>query len=170
VNIFRVQKLVLSLITINLLIPGFEVSYAQNPTENGSSANSQVLISKTSLSNTIISNGSSTVAGFDTTYTMTGSADDIKNSKDLISKIVIDDFNDSSTIGYVNLNHSSETNDSRQIGNPFASNEQISQKIQEQLDRSILDTDNATTQSVSITCNFGSNLGTFLCSVNPLQR
>jgi hypothetical protein len=101
---------------------------------------------------------------------MTGSVDYIKNSKDLILKIVTDDFSNSPTIGYVNLNGSSETNDSQQIGNPFANNEQVNQKIQEQLDKSILGTANATTESVSIICNFGSNLGTFLCTVNPLQR
>jgi hypothetical protein len=161
---FQVQILVVFLITINLLISNVEISYAQNSTQN----DSQVQISKTASSNIVISNGSSSIGKFNTTYMITGNAADIKNSKDLILETVTNDFTNSSTAGYVNLDNSSATSNNQQIANPFASNEQISQKIQQVLDKSIPDTGKNESNVVSLTCNFGSNLDLFSCSVLPL--
>jgi hypothetical protein len=84
-----------------------------------------------------------------------------------VLKTVTDDFTNSSTAGYVNLGNSSEINNNQQIANPFATNEQIKQKIQEQLDNSILDINTSTMNESSITCNFGTNLDAFSCSINP---
>jgi hypothetical protein len=162
VNNFQVQIIVVFLITINLLISSFEISYAQNSTENGTSAEVQVLVSKTASSNTFIYNGSSSVGGFSTTYTITGSLNDIKNSKDLITSSILDDFTNSSTIGYVKLSDSNPNSDQQQIANPFASNEQIEQKITELLNKATQETSDD--GIVSITCNFGNNLDLFVCS------
>lgn len=164
-NNFHIQILIVFLITVNLLISGIEISYAQN-----SSQNLRVQISKTASSNTVISNGSSSVGGFSTTYMITGTVDDIKNSKDLILKTVTDDFTNSSTVGYVNLGDSSEIIGNQQIANPFASIEQIKQKIQTVLDNSTEGTNKAQADTVSITCNFGNSLDAFSCSVNPLVK
>lgn len=162
VNNFQVQILVVFLITINLLISGIETSYAQNSTKNERSAEEQVLIYKTASSNTIISNGSSSVAGFSTTYTINGSANDIKNSKGLITSSILDDFTNSSTMGYVKLTDSNSDSDKQQIANPFASNEQIEQEITELLNKVTQETSND--GIVSITCTFSNNLNLFSCS------
>lgn len=161
-NNFQVLILVVFLITINLLISSVEISYAQNTTENKPSAEGQVLISKTASINTIISNGSSSVGGFSNTYTITGPTNDIKNSKDLITSSIRDDFTNGSTIGYVKLSDSNSDSDNQQIANPFASNEQIGQKITELLNKVIPKVSNDGV--VSITCTFGNSLDLFACS------
>lgn len=159
-----VYILVVLLISIDLLISSVEISYGQNSAVN----DTQVQISKTASSNTVISDGSSSVGGFSTTYMITGTAADIKNSKDLILKTVTDDFTNSSTVGYVNLSDSSEIIGNQQIANPFASNEQIKQKIQTVLNTSIAGTNKSQANIVSMTCNFGSSLDLFSCSVSSL--
>ena len=160
-NNFQGHILVVFLITINLLISSVEISYAQNSTENKPSVQDQVLISKTASGNTIISNGSSSVGGFGTTYTINGPANDIKKSKDLIRSSILDDFTNSSTIGYVKFADSKSNSANQQIANPFASNEQIEQKITELLNKVIQEQSND--GIVSITCNFGNNLDLFSC-------
>ena len=162
VNSFQVPILLVFLITVSLLISSVEISYAQNSTENKLSAEGQVLISKTASGNTIINDGSSSVGGFGTTYTITGSGNDIKNSRDLIRSSILDDFTNSSTIGYVKLSNSNPNSDKQQIANPFASNEQIQQKITELLNKVFQERSND--GIVSITCNFGNNLDLFSCS------
>jgi hypothetical protein len=159
VNNFHLQILIVFVITLNLLIYGTEISYAQNSTQN----DSQVQISKTASSNIVISNGSSSVEKFNSTYMITGTADDIKNSKDLILGTVTDDFTNSSTAGYVSLDNSSEVGDKQHIANPFASNEKIKQKIEELMDKSIAGVANSESDMVSITCHFGNSLNLFSC-------
>lgn len=167
VNNSHLQILIVFVITVNLLIYGTEISYAQNSTQN----DSQVQISKTASSNIVISNGSSSVGEFNTTYTITGNAADIKNSKDRIVETVTDDFSNSSTAGYVSLsNPSSENTDNQQIANPFASNEQIIQKIHEELGKSISDASMNESNLASITCQFGNFLDLFSCSVHLLSK
>lgn len=170
VNNFHLQILIVFVITVNLLIYGTEISYAQNSTQN----DSQVQISKTASSNIVISNGSSSVGKFNSTYMITGTADDIKNSKDRIVETVTDDFSNSSTAGYVSLsNPSSENTDNQQIANPFASNEQIMQKIQEELGKSISSISDASMNEsnlASITCQFGNFLDLFSCSSHSLSK
>ena len=161
-NNYQVQILVVFLITVDLLITGVQMSYAQNTTENEDSSKGQVVISKTASSNTIIANGSSSIGGFGTTYTITGSSNDIENYKDLITSSILDDFTNSSTIGYVKLSESNSSSGNQQIANPFASNEQIEQKITELLNKVIQEASND--GIVSIICNFGNNLNLFSCS------
>ena len=162
VNMFQLQILVVFLITTSLLTFGVDISYAQNTTQNEPSTEDKVLISKSASSNVIISNGSSSVGGFNSTYSITGSPDDIKNLKDLITSSILDDFTNSSTIGYVKLSESNSNSGNQQIANPFASNEQINQKITELLNKVTEDSINEGV--VSIICNFGNNLDMFACS------
>jgi hypothetical protein len=162
VNNYQVQFLVVILITVDLLISGVQMSYAQNTTKNENSSTGQVLVSKTASTNTIIYNGSSSVGGFNTTYTITGSLNDIKNSRDLITSSILDDFTNSSTIGYVKLSDSITDTGNQQIANPFASNEQVEEKITELLNKVTQDSSND--GIVSIACSFGNSLDLFACS------
>ncbi len=162
------MKLIILLFIIGILFFGTGTAFAQSSTINETG---EITISKTASSNTIISNGSSFVGPFSTTYMITGNAADIKNSKDLILETVTNDFNNSSTVGYVSLsNKSSETANAQQIANPFASNEQISQKIQQELDKSISNANIQESNLVSITCQFGNFLDLFSCSNHLLSK
>jgi hypothetical protein len=157
--------LLLFTISILFLVPGTQAQNS-NLTET---ATGHIDLSKTSSSNMIISKGTSFVGSFDTTYTITGTASDIKDSKDVIVSSIIDDFTNTSTIGYVKVpNSESSTSNTQEIANPFASNEQIEQKVQELLEESLVEATNAKTNLVSISCNFGSSLDLFSCSKNSL--
>ena len=76
---------------------------AQNNTSASMVNESHIDLSKVSSSNTIISNETSFVGSFGTIYIIAGPAYDIKNSKDLIISSILNDFTNTSTIGYVKL-------------------------------------------------------------------
>jgi hypothetical protein len=77
----------------------------------------------------------------------------------------------SPTVGYVIVSKSmSNSSDMTGITNPFASNEQIKQKIQGLLSKSIDDAINSDTDLVEVQCSFGNNLDVFSCSSYPLVR
>jgi hypothetical protein len=166
-DMFSIKIVFVLLFMINALLVIPEITDAQNSTGN---QNGGITISKLASSDTIISNGSLSVGEFNSTYTITGNAADIINSKDLILETVTNDFTKSSTVGYVTLNNGSETNDITQIANPFASNEQISQKIKEELNRTISEASMNESNLTSITCQFGNSLDLFSCSVIPMLK
>jgi hypothetical protein len=148
-------------------------SMAQNSSLVGSSDTSRgsghVELSKVATSTTTITGQATFVGGFDTTYSITGSPWDIKNSKDLIVSSVQDDFGKSSTIGYIKASGTAEgASNMTALANPFASNEQINQKIQELLNKSIEAASDSKTDLVQIKCIFGNSLGLFSCLEYPL--
>jgi hypothetical protein len=140
-------------------------------TENSDSVYS-VSISRDATSNLIVTDGASYVNGFDTTYTIKGTKFDYDKARDLIVSSISDDFNSSSTIGYIKLEDgSSSTSNTTGIANPFASKEQINEKIRSVLNNAI---DNIFSSSgVTLTigsdtnvikCTFGNTLDSFECS------
>jgi len=176
-SVIRYQRLMVSVLiiisTISLLI--FSPTFAQNSSLIGSTGTvkdqDNIELSKVARSTTTISNESTFVGGFNTTYSITGPPSDIKNSKDLIVSSITKDFTNSSTIGYVKLSNSTSNSSGKaEIGNPFASSEQIDQKIQELVDKSIEDATNAKTALIEIQCLFGNSLDLFSCSMLPLVR
>ena len=117
------------------LIPGPKFILGGFDTSRGSG---HVELSKVATSTTTITGQATFVGGFDTTYSITGSPWDIKNSKDLIVSSVQDDFGKSSTIGYIKASGTAEgASNMTGLANSFVSNEQINQQIQELLDKSI---------------------------------
>lgn len=160
----NIQTLSPLLFTVAVLFFINSSVYAQNNTSASIVNESHIDLSKVSSSNTIISNETSFVGSFGTIYTITGPAYDIKNSKDLIISSILNDFTNTSTIGYVKLSDSDTNSDKHEIANPFASNDQITQKIKQSLDKSILDATNIKSGLVTIKCNFGSSLEAFSCS------
>jgi len=72
---------------------------------------------------------------FDTSDSITGSPRDMMNSKNLIVSSAQEDFGKFSTIGCVKASATKESAfNMTGLTNPFVSNEQINQKIQELLD------------------------------------
>jgi hypothetical protein len=127
-------------------------------------------LSKVASSTILITNKSSFVGGFDTTYSITGNIINIKDSEDLIISSMVDDFIKSPAVGYVKISKSMSNSSGVQIANPFATNEQIQQKIQELVQNSIIDVNEAQTDIVSITCHFGNSLDAFSCLSLPLSN
>ena len=99
--------------------PGYEVSIARD-------ANSQQTIS----------DGASFISGFDTTYDIKGGTLDLSKGRDLILSTIIEDFDNSTTIGYIKPGKISPegTANTTGLANPFVTVEQVNEKIKSVLD------------------------------------
>jgi len=156
--------------TISLLINNG--IYAQNSSTSGDPDNStnenQITLSKVATVNTVIANKTVFVGGFDIDYSITGTTMNIKDTKDLIISSIIDDFTMSPTVGYVTVSKSMPNSSEMQIANPFASSEQIKQKIQDLLSISIENDTSSKAGLIEIKCLLGDSLDLFSCSSNAL--
>jgi hypothetical protein len=165
------ESLILSIVTIfatSLLIIGTTVGQNSGMDGNAIGNQSQIVLSKIATGNTLITNNTAYVGGFDTTYAITGNSNNIKDSKDLIITSIVEDFTKSANIGYVKISNSMSNSSGTQIANPFASIDQITQKIQDLLDKSITQATN--TGLVEVRCSFGSSLDQFSCIMNSLSQ
>ena len=128
-------------------------------------------ITKHGTNSYVISGGSSSVGSFDTTYRVVGERGAIRASQDLIVSTITDDFSSSPTIGYVRAaNMTTTTNggtaaDAATLPNPFASPEQITERITTELRRVITEVENNTPQGqdIEIKCDFGMTLDEMQC-------
>lgn len=131
-----------------------------------------VSISKDSTSGLIITDGASYVSGFDTTYTIEGKKYDFEQARDLVVSSIAEDFANSPTIGYIKVAESnSSSSNATGLANPFASKEQIHEKINSVLNDAIdsIFNENDVTFTIGpvtevIKCTFGDTLETFKCS------
>ena len=128
-------------------------------------------ISKDATSGLIVSDGASYVNGFDTTYTITGKQFDFKKGGDLVISGIAEDFLKSPTSGYVKVKDTSPSSNATGIANPFASKEQVSEKIKSVLDGAIdgIFSGAGLTFTIGpvnyvIKCTFGDSLDDFECS------
>ena len=128
-------------------------------------------ITKDSTSGLIVTDGASYVNGFDTTYTIKGKQFDFKKAGDLVISGIANDFIKSPTSGYVKVKDNSPSSNATGIANPFASKEQISEKIKSVLDGAIdgIFSGAGLTFTIGpatyvIKCTFGDSLDDFECS------
>jgi hypothetical protein len=119
-----------------------------------------------------ISGGSSSVGSFDTTYRVAGERSAIRASEDLIISTITDDFRTSPTIGYVMVGNTTTTAADATLPNPFASPEQITERITNELRRVISEAESNTSQGqhVEIKCGFGMTLEDMRCHYIPLLQ
>jgi hypothetical protein len=122
----------------------------------------------------VISGSSSSVGSFDTTYRVVGETSAIRASEDLIITTIISDFSTSLTIGYVMVGNTTTAAagaaDGTTLPNPFATPEQITERITSDLRRVIGEAENNTSQGqhVEIKCEFGMTLEDMRCHYIPL--
>jgi hypothetical protein len=133
-------------------------------------------ITKDSTNSYVISGGSSSVGSFDTTYRIAGERSAIRSAEDLIISTITSDFSSSPTIGYVmaaNMTTTTTTGDAADaattLPNPFASPEQITERITSELRRVITEAESNTPQGqhVEIKCDFGMTLDEMRCHHVP---
>jgi hypothetical protein len=132
----------------------------------------EVGISRDANSQVTVADGASYISGFDTTYTIKGGTLDLSKGRDLVLSTIIDDFDNSTTIGYVKAGEASSegTANTTGLANPFVSVEQINEKIKSVIDPAI---DSALSGSGvqftigpvthEIKCTFGGYLNDFGC-------
>ncbi len=129
-------------------------------------------ITKDSTNSYVISGGSSSVGSFDTTYRIAGERSAVRASEDLIINTITEDFRSSPTIGYVTAGTTTgvAAQDTATLPNPFATPEQITERITSDLRRVIAEAENNTSQGqfVEINCNFGMMLDEMHCHYIPL--
>jgi hypothetical protein len=142
-----------------------------------------VSIIKDGTNSYLISGGSSSIGSFDTTYRIAGESSAVTAAEDLIISTITSDYSSSPIIGYVMLGNtnnataaSAGARDAAAIPNPFASPEQISERVTSELRRVIGEAaannaDNTTTgqqvdqqqQLMEIKCVFGMALDDMRC-------
>jgi hypothetical protein len=123
----------------------------------------------------VISGSSSSVGSFDTTYRVAGERSAIRAAEHLIISTITDDFRKSPTIGYVTPGSTTTTGTTAPeptLPNPFATPEQITERITTELRRVISEAESNTSQGqyVEIKCNFGMSLEDMRCHYHPLLQ
>src|SRR5918999_381708 len=138
----------------------------------GGGQEQHIHITKHSTNSYVISGGSSSVGSFDTTYRVVGERSAVRASENLIITTITDDFRRSPTIGYVSTGTTTGTTQdaTTTLPNPFASPEQITERITNDLRRVITEAENNTAQGqlVEIKCDFGMTLEEMRCHHNRL--
>jgi hypothetical protein len=128
-------------------------------------------ITKDSTNSYVISGGSSSIGSFDTTYRIAGERSAIRSAENLIIDTITSDFSSSPTIGYVMAANMTTTGggDTTALPNPFASPEQITERITSELRRVITEAETNTPQGqhVEIKCDFGMSLDEMRCHHVP---
>ena len=151
----------------------------QPPTAGGVAQQQQTIhITKDGTNSYVLSGGSSSVGSFDTTYRVAGERSAIRASEDLIISTITSDFSSSPTIGYVMAGNMTTTTtggaaaDAATLPNPFATPEQITERITNELRRVISETENNTSQGqeLEIKCGFGMTLEDMQCHYFPLLQ
>jgi hypothetical protein len=137
-------------------------------------SNYNINVAKTTEGDFSVTDGASYVGPyFDTTYTMTGTANDFIKAKDVLVASILDDFSKSSTIGYIQMNSTvTQTNDNMTgLANPFVSKEQVDEKVKSVLSYALDKIEHPVGimpnigDSRQIKCVFGNILDEFWCDI-----
>ena len=157
-------------LAVSISMLSFSILNANAQTENIESPYS-LSISKDATSGLVITDGATYLNGFDTTYTLKGTQIDYDKARDLAISAISDDFINSPISGYVMVNDTNSSSNATGLANPFASLEQISEKINSVLNSAIdgVFSDSGLTFTIGpatyvIKCTFGDTLDTFECS------
>jgi hypothetical protein len=132
-----------------------------------------IYITKHGTNSYLISDGSSSIGTFDTSYRIVGERSAVRASEELIITTITEDFRRSPTIGYVTAGTiptntggtAQNTTAGATLPNPFATPEQITERITSELRRVIGSAENNTPrgQLVEIKCDFGMALDDMRC-------
>ncbi len=119
-----------------------------------------------------VSGSSSSVGSFDTTYRIAGERSAIRSAENLIISTITHDFRTSPTIGYIRAGGTSATGSEATSPNPFATPEQITEKITSEIRGAITQAESNTSQGqhVEIKCDFGMTLEDMRCHYGPLPQ
>ncbi len=123
-----------------------------------------------------LSGSSSHVGSFDTTYRIAGERSAIRSAENLIISTITNDFRTSPTIGYIRATEGGgvgATGSTEATSpNPFATHQQITEKITSELRNAITQAESNTSQGqhVEIKCDFGMSLEDMRCHYGPLPQ
>jgi hypothetical protein len=125
-----------------------------------------ILITKASTNSYLLTGGLSraNIGSFDTTYTVVGERSAIRTAENLIISTITSDFRNSPTIGYISTGTPESPRSS-----PFATPEQVTERITNELRRAIseAETNRVQSQYWEIKCDFGMTLEEMRCHYVP---
>ena len=169
----NVSVLSLSLLMVANILFAAPSALAQQATSTpeiaGQKEQQTIHITKDGTNSYIISGTMSSIGSFDTTYRVVGERSAIRSAENLIISTIIDDFNSSRTIGYITpggtTTDTGAATPEPTLPSPFATPEQIIERITSELRRVIESAENNTPQSqpVEIKCDFGMTLDDMRC-------
>jgi hypothetical protein len=146
-------------------------------TSLSASSFSAVHITKDTTNSYTISSGFTTIGTFDTTYTISGDSNSMKNATDLIISTVTKDYDSTPTIGYVKVApqktaqgeaNSSSSPQPSTIANPFADKATINQRIATEIQKAMESAAKSNSVTLEIKCDFGMDLSDWKCSSHGL--
>ena len=135
-----------------------------SPTSGQEQREQNIHITKDGTTSYVISGGSSSIGSFDTTYRIAGESIAVRASGGLIISTITSDYSSSPTIGYVIIGNNTTTTPSAgaadggaatTLPNPFATAEQITEKITSELRRVIGEADGNNTDNSLTTLQEG---------------
>jgi hypothetical protein len=133
---------------------------------------STIHIIKDSTNSYTISGSSSSVGSFDTTYRIAGERSAIRSAENLIISTITHDFRTSPTIGYIRTGGTGATGTDATLPSPFATPQQITERITSELRSAITQAESNTSQGqhVEIKCDFGMSLESMRCQHGPVPQ
>jgi hypothetical protein len=146
-------------------------------TSSSASSFSAVHITKDTTNSYTISSGFTSIGTFDTTYTIVGDINSMKNARDLIISTVTKDYDSTPTIGYVKVApqktaqgeaNSSSSPQPSTIANPFADKATINQRIATEIQKAMESAAKSNFVTLEIKCDFGMDLSDWKCSSHGL--
>ena len=148
--------------------------YGASTSSASAQSNYTINVAKTTEGDFTVTNGASYIGSyFDTTYTMTGTGTDFIMAKDTLISSILDDFGNSSIIGYIKMNSTdTQTNtNATEFGNPFVGKEQIDNKVKSVLSYALDKIERPVgvkaniDESRQIKCQFSNVLIDFWCDI-----
>jgi hypothetical protein len=146
-------------------------------TSLSASSFSAVHITKDTTNSYTISSGFTSIGTFDTTYTISGDSNSMKNATDRIISTVTKDYDSTPTIGYVKVApqktaqgeaNSSSSPQHSTIANPFADKATINQRIATEIQKAMESAAKSNFVTLEIKCDFGMDLSDWKCSSHGL--
>jgi hypothetical protein len=168
-NKFKTTPLVVVLVAMGGLICSMSMSTAAS-----AQSNYTINVAKTTEGDFTVTNGASYVgSSFETTYSMRGTTTDFINARDALTSSILDDFGKSSTIGYIKTNSTDTQTNTNVTGlaNPFASKEQIDEKVKSVLSYALDKIEHPVGITLNVgdsrdlRCEFGNVLDDFWCDI-----
>ena len=168
------NKFKATLLAVVLAVMGGFVCGTSMSEATSAPSNYTINVAKTTEGNFTVTNGASYVgSSFETTYSMRGTTTDFVEAREALTSSILDDFGKSPTIGYIRMNSTDTQTNTNATGlaNPFASKEQIDEKVKsvlsyalDKIEHPVGITPNVG-DSRELRCEFGNVLDKFWCDI-----
>ncbi len=128
------------------------------------------IIRDSMASYSLVNNETEFVGAFDATYSISGNSESLMSSHDAIISMIQNDFNRSTTVGYIKTGNSSASSATESpvsnnlaLPNPFADSALINQTISQKISKAIESVEGLDVPLINIKCEFDANIEDWNC-------